>query len=131
VHGSESAGTGAGLELAAVLASLLGEGLAGGHNDDVGPGKLLLELADELGVHLAELGEKAVRDREDHGALAATDLDLLGTGNVELAHLDADIVGTHLQLEESVSDLGLERVGLGTNLLLDLASSRKGHLEKR
>lgn len=77
---------------------------------DVVAGKLLFQLADQTGLDLLELLELRHGHVDDY-RLFATELDLLGFGDMQLLQLRLE-VRVHLQLEQGLGNLAFERIGL-------------------
>ena len=126
----EDGGGGAGaldlLELVDVVGAL-GD-LAGGNEDDLGTGELLLELVDEDLLDLADDHEEAEGVKDDEGLLAGGELELLGGVDVEAADVLAEGLVVELKVEEGLGDgiLGGGSLGLLALKLAELAEVGDG-----
>ncbi len=129
VHGDERAAARTLLFLLVHFPRRLGQDPPLGNEDYVLARELLLKLTNQTGLDLLE-GLLLRHGNKDHNGLLALDLDLLGSGDVELTEVLLE-VRIHLEVQEGLRDCLLEVVGSVAIRLDNLGTANKSHLKKK
>jgi hypothetical protein len=116
----ESSGTRARSLCPLVTSVGLAQNCSLGDNNDVTSRELLLQFADESQLNLVERSQKLERNIDNNGLLAVSAVNILGSGNVQIAKGGLKLSRGHLKVEEFLRNGGLKLIRF---LLL---SKRKG-----
>mmetsp|Transcript_6257 Transcript_6257/g.17970 ORF Transcript_6257/g.17970 Transcript_6257/m.17970 type:complete len:237 (-) Transcript_6257:85-795(-) len=122
VHGGEGAAAGAGIGLTAGGG---GHDAAVGDDDHVLAAELLLKLPHQPLLDLVEALQQPEGHVNDDGLAAASDINLLGGGDVQVPQVRLQLRVGCLQVEQSLGDRLLKDIRLRVLLLQDLLAGRE------